>query len=102
MDGSPRSTLRLRSLFGAAVLSTTLLTAVGATQAGSAPAKNDPVFTEAVAYDVSKPLHVLAKTEKASARQRDVRLSPERGATVKSADYSGDAAVQAASATAAA
>jgi hypothetical protein len=101
MDGT--SGLRLRSLFGAGLLSTALLTAVGATQAGSAPAsKPSPVFTEAVAYDVSKPLRVLAKTERSAARQRDVRLSPERGATVKSAGYSGDAAVQTASAAAAA
>ena len=98
MDGSLRSTLRLLSLFGAGVLSTAVLMAVGATQAGSAPAdKPSPRFTEAVAYDVSKPLRVLAKTEKASARQKDVRLSPERGATVKDAGFSGDAAVQATS-----
>jgi hypothetical protein len=98
MDGSLRSTLRLLALFGAGVLSTAVLLAVGATQAGSAPAgKPSPRFTEAVAYDVSKPLRVLAKTEKASARQKDVRLSPERGTTVKDAGFSGDAAVQATS-----
>jgi hypothetical protein len=102
MDGTPRERLRLRALFGAGVLATALLTAVGATPAGSAPAKHEPVFSEAVAYDVSKPLRELAKTAKASARQKDVRMSPERGPTVKDDGFSGDAAVQATSPAAAA
>jgi hypothetical protein len=93
----PRRRLRLRALFGAGILSTALLTAVGATPAGSAPAAHSPKFTEAVAYDLSKPLRVLARTEAGSARQKDVRLSPERGATVESNGYTGDAAVQATS-----
>jgi hypothetical protein len=101
MDGTPRRRLRLRSLFGAGVLSTALLTAVGATPAGSAPAKHEPVFTKAAAYDVSKPLRELAKTAQASARQKEVRLSPERGPTVESAGFSGDAAVQSTTAAAA-
>ena len=89
--------LRLRSLLGVGVLATGLLTAVGATPAGSTPAKHNPRFTEAVAFDVSKPLRVLAKTEKASARNNTVRMSPERGATVQDAGFLGDAAVQATS-----
>jgi hypothetical protein len=97
MDGISRRRVGLRLLFGVGVLSTALLTAVGATPAGSAPAKYEPVFSEAVAYDVSTPLRELAKTAKASARQKDVSLSPERGATVESTDYTGDAAVQATS-----
>jgi hypothetical protein len=71
------------------------------TPAGSASAKHDPVFTEAVAYDVTKPLREIAKSAQASPGQKDVRLSPERGATVKSTDYSGDAALQTRSVTAA-
>jgi hypothetical protein len=102
MDATPRRRLRLRLLFGVGVLATGLLTAVGATPAGSTPAKHSPQFTEAAAYDLSKPLRVLAKTEKASARERTARLSPERGATVKDAGFSGDAAVQATSPAAAA
>jgi hypothetical protein len=104
MDGTSRERLRLRALFGAGVLSTALLIAVGATPAGSAPAKHEPVFSEAVAFDVSKPLRELARTAKASARQKDVRMSPERGAgaAVESAGYSRDAAVQATSPAAAA
>jgi hypothetical protein len=95
MNGSPRRTLGLLSLFGAGALLTALLMGAGATQAGSAPASQPgPKFSEAVAFDVSKPLRVLAKTETASARDRTVRLSPERGATVKDGGFSGDAAVQ--------
>jgi hypothetical protein len=84
------------------MLSAAVLMAVGATQAGSAPARHSPVFTEAVAYDVSKPLSVLAKTQQAAASERQVRLHPERGAAVDDAGYSGDAAVQTASPAAAA
>jgi hypothetical protein len=102
MDGTPRRRLRLRVLFAAGALSTALLTAVGATPAGSAPAKHDPVFTEAVAFDRSKPLRELAKAAKASARRQQVRLGPERGPTVKDNGFSGDAAVQDTSATTAA
>jgi len=68
--------------------------AVGATPAGSAPAKHEAVFSEAVAFDTSKPLRELAKTAKVEARDKDARMSPERGPTVKDKGYSGDAAVQ--------
>jgi len=68
--------------------------AVGATPAGSAPATPDPQFTEAVAFDTSKPLRELAKAATASARRQPVRLGPERGPTVKDNGFSGDAAVQ--------
>jgi hypothetical protein len=94
MDGTPRRRLRLRALLAAGVLSTALLLAVGATPAGSAPAKPDPKFTEAVAFDTSKPLRELAKAATASARRQPVRLGPERGPTVKDNGFSGDAAVQ--------
>ena len=94
MDGTPRRRLRLRALLAAGVLSTALLMAVGATPAGSAPAKHDPQFTEAVAFDTSKPLRELAKAATASARRQPVRLGPERGPTVKDNGFSGDAAVQ--------
>jgi hypothetical protein len=93
MNGTRRR-LRL-PLFGAGILSTALLMAVGATPAGTAPAAHSPKFTKAVAFDASKPLRELAKAAQASARQKAVRLSPERGATAKDAGYSGDAALQA-------
>jgi hypothetical protein len=97
MNGTPRRRLRL-PLFGAGLLSTALLMAVGATPAGSAPAKHEAVFSEAVAFDTSKPLRELAKTAKIEARDKTGRMSPERGPTVKDKGYSGDAAVQAFSA----
>jgi hypothetical protein len=97
MHGTPLRKVRTLRLFGVGALLAALLTAVGAPQAVSAPAKAEPKFTEAVAYDVSKPLRVLAKTEKASARDRTARLSPERGTTVKDAGFSGDPAVRATS-----
>ena len=104
MDATPRRRLRLRSLLGVGVLATGLLTAVGATPAGTAPAKHNPRFTEAVAFDVTQPLRALAKTAKASAGDKTARLSPEQGAAATAEDtgYSGDAAVQAASSAAAA
>ena len=102
MEGTPRRRLRLRALLAAGVLSTALLMAVGATPAGSAPAKPDPQFTEAVAFDTSKPLRELAKAATASARRQQVRLGPERGPTVKDKGFSGDAAVQDTSAATAA
>jgi hypothetical protein len=102
MDGTPRRRLRLRALFVAGVLSAALLMAVGATPAGSAPAKHDPLFTEAVAFDTSKPLRELAKTARASARRQPVRLGTERGPTVKDKGFSGDAAIQDTSAATAA
>jgi hypothetical protein len=67
---------------------------VGATAAGSAPAKHEPVFSEAVAFDTSKPLRELATEARVEARDKDARMSPERGPTVKDKGYSGDAAVQ--------
>jgi hypothetical protein len=97
MHGTPPRKVRTLRLFGVGALLAAVLTAVGATHAVSGPAKTGPKFTEAVAYDVSKPLRVLAKTEKASARDRTARLSPERGATVKDAGFSGDPAVEATS-----
>jgi hypothetical protein len=97
MHGTPARKVRTLRLFGVGALLAGVLTAVGAPQAVSAPAKAEPKFTEAVAYDVSKPLRVLATTEKASARDRTARLSPERGTTVKDAGFSGDPAVQATS-----
>ena len=41
--------------------------AVGATPAGSAPAKHEAVFSEAVAFDTSPPLREFAKIAKAPA-----------------------------------
>jgi hypothetical protein len=48
-------------IFVAGVLIAAIVSAVGATSAGSAPAGPKPKFTEATAFDVSKPLSVLAR-----------------------------------------
>ena len=77
MNGTRRR-LRL-PLFGAGILSTALLMAVGATPAGTAPAAHSPKFTKAVAFDASKPLRELAKAAHASARQRLSASAPSAG-----------------------
>ena len=94
MDGTSQRRLRLLLLL--AVLLSAALTAVGATPAGSAPAKSQPKFTEAAAYDVSKPLRELAKTAAKAAGQKDRQLRPERGWAVENVGYSGDAVLWAA------
>jgi hypothetical protein len=98
MDGTSRGKLRLLLLLAVGVLLSAALTAVGATPAGSAPAKSQPRFTEAAAYDVSKPLRELAKTAATAAGQKDGQLRPERGRAVENVGYSGDPALQAAAA----
>jgi len=96
--GLPR-TLRLLGMvtFLAAVLATVV--AAGATQTGSAaqtgaaaPVDMKPVFKEADAFDISPPLHELAKTAK-PVNPKD--LPPERGPVVPDQGYSGDGALQA-------
>lgn len=72
-----------------------LLTAVGTTQALSAPARTEPKFTKPAAFDVSKPLRELAKTAKAT-QQKAGQMRPERRRAVASQGDSADAAVQAA------
>jgi hypothetical protein len=94
MHETPRRRLRRRSLVGVGVVAAGLLTAVAATPAGTAPAAHSPKFSRAVAFDTSKPLRELAKTAKTAARDKDARMSPERGPTVTDKGYSGDAAVQ--------
>jgi hypothetical protein len=95
MHGTPPRRVRTLRLFGVGALLAAVLTAVGATQAVSAPAKTGPKFTKPAAFDVSKPLRELAKTAKAT-KQKDGQMRPERGPAVASEGYSGDAAVQAA------
>jgi hypothetical protein len=99
MHGTPRRRLRL-PLFGAGVLATAFVLAVGATPAGSSPATHSPKFTSAVAFDASKPLRELVRDAQASERDQRVRLGPELGATVKDAGYAEDAALQMSSVTA--
>jgi hypothetical protein len=76
------------------MVSAAALTGVGATQAGSAPASRGPEFTNAVAFDVSKPLRVLAKTAAKDAKSKDSQLPAERGPALEANGYAGDSAVQ--------
>ena len=57
----PKGVHTLR-LWGVGAVLAIALAAVGASQAGSAPARSGPEFSEAVAFDKSKPLRQLAKT----------------------------------------
>jgi hypothetical protein len=81
-------------LLGAGV---TAVIAVGATQAGSVAVKKAPKFTEAKAFDTSKPLRDLAKTAKPP-KPQDLR--PEKGPNVADSGYSADGAVQGTAASA--
>jgi hypothetical protein len=97
MHGSPG---KRRGWFGqlaGVVLLAALATAVvaaGATQAGSAAGTKGPKgpkFTEAKAFDTSKPLRDLAKTAKPP-KPQDLR--PEKGPVVANHGHSPDGAVQ--------
>ena len=87
---------RLRLLAVAAVV-VLVTAAIGATQAGSAsqgPALRGPTFTEAAAFDVSKPLRQLALAAKPSTKAGGEEVRPERGALTADLGFAGDAAVQ--------
>jgi hypothetical protein len=90
----PRS--RILWLLTTAVLLSTLVAGVGARAAGSAPQASGvrgPTFTEATAFDVSRPLRELAKTARpVGGRGGEVR--PERGPVPKDRGYSRDGALQ--------
>ncbi len=70
--------------------------ATAQTTPGAAPLK--PKFSQAVAFDVSLPLHVLAAAPRRMApllpSQELVEIRPERGPVVKDRGYSGDGALQ--------
>jgi hypothetical protein len=70
--------------------------AAAQTTPGAAPLK--PKFSQAVAFDVSLPLHVLADAPRRMApllpSQEPVEIRPERGPVVKDRGYSGDGALQ--------
>jgi hypothetical protein len=86
---------RLWLLAGVALLST-LLAAAGARQAESTPQRSGvrgPTFTEATAFDVSKPLRELAKTAP-SAIGHGGEIRPERGPVARDRGHSTDGALQ--------
>ena len=75
-----------------------LVAAVAAAQTAPGAATLKPKFSQAVAFDVSLPLHVLAATPLRMApllpSQEPVEIRPERGPVVKDRGYSGDGALQ--------
>jgi hypothetical protein len=103
-DTPNRGSRSLRLLVPAALIAA-LVAPAGATQAASAakaPAKLKPKFTNAAAFDTSKPLRELAKTVKPSKARPD-RVNFDRSLrTGSSRGFAGDGAVQSMSAAAAA
>jgi hypothetical protein len=97
MYGHDRPSLPRLGLLAVLTLAAAVATSVAgaATQAESAAAKGpEPKFSNAVAFDVSKPLRDLAKNRKpGKATGGEVR--PDRGATPEDRGHSGDAALQA-------
>ncbi len=76
-----------------------LATAGAATAAGPGVKPPKPKFSEAVAFDVSLPLHTLARQAPlrklpAGPSTEPVEIRPERGPVVEDRGYSGDAALQ--------
>jgi hypothetical protein len=91
-----RSSQRLRLIVSLAVLAA-LLSTVGATQARSAQGTSgpeNPTFTEAAAFDVSKPLRQLAQTTPPSSEATGGEVRPDSGPTVADRGPSSDAALQ--------
>jgi hypothetical protein len=91
-----RRSQRLRRIVSLAVLAA-LLTTVGATQARPAPGKSgpgSPRFTQAKAFDVSKPLRQLARTTPPSSEAKGGEVRPDRGPMVADRGHSSDAALQ--------
>jgi hypothetical protein len=92
---SQRWSRRLWLFVGVALLAT-LVAAVGTRKAESAPGRRGvkgPTFTEAAAFDVSKPLRELAKTAPSS-KGTGIVVPPERGPVVRDRGHSRDGALQ--------
>ena len=90
----PRS--RKLWLFASVALMGTLLAAVGAGQAQSAQEHRGvrgPKFTQAAAFDVSKPLRELARMAPSS-KGKGGEVRPERGPVAADRGYSTDGALQ--------
>ena len=72
----------------------------GALSASAAPSKDSPAqpaarFTQAAAFDVSRPLsEMAAQVTRRSAAASDIKEMPERGPTVADTGYTGDGALQ--------
>ena len=90
---------RTESLFAATIGAAFLLGAAAAEGAGPAAKPLTPKFSEAVAFDVSLPLHTLARQAPlrklpAGPAAEPIEIRPERGPVVEDRGYSGDGALQ--------
>jgi hypothetical protein len=98
MSGTPITRVRVLRLLGSVGLVAVLATAVGASQAGSAPGKNEPTFSKPTAFDVSKTLQELAKSDKGAAKPSD-EVRPDKGVAVQGKAHKVDGALQTSAAT---
>jgi hypothetical protein len=98
MRGTPVKRGRRLRLPGIIGLVAVLATTVGASQAGSAPAKNEPKFSEPKAFDVSKPLRELAKSDEGAAKPSE-EVRPDKGVTAPGKAHKADGALQSSVAT---
>jgi hypothetical protein len=83
-------------LFVGVSLLATLVASVGTTKAESAPGRSGvkgPTFTDAAAFDVSRPLRELAKAVPSS-KGKGIVVLPERGPVVPDRGHSRDGALQ--------
>ena len=82
MHGTPRGRSRSLRLIGIVVglaVGLAALVAAAATQSGeAAPAKASPKFSDAVAFDTSKPVRSLPKKGTAQAESRSARQQRHR------------------------
>jgi len=98
MSGTPVKRVRMLRLFGIVGLVAVLATAVGASQAGSAPGKNEPTFSEPKAFDVSRTLRELAKIDKGAAKPSE-EVRPDKGVAAPGKAHKADGALQTSVAT---
>ena len=89
---------RTESLFAATIGAAFLLGAAAAEGAGPAAKPLTPKFSEAVAFDVSLPLHTLARQAPLRkipyGKTQEEEIRPERGEPAKDTGYTGDGALQ--------
>jgi hypothetical protein len=100
--GTPKGRPRLLRLLVAGVLMAAIVSAIGATSAGSASKKAQPHFSEATAFDVSPPLRDLARahpTGEGELGDEDEEEGPDLSGTPKPHEADGAAQTTASAAT---
>ncbi len=84
---------RVLGLFGTTAVLATFVAPTGTAQANPTVTPPKPTFTQAAAFDTTKPLRELA-TKATVSKQQTEEVRPERGPAVMDRGYSGDGAVQ--------